>query len=218
MLVSGFDVYGNLGHQLVTRLYMDFLRMDGEFNFLTLLPKDDRAKERKFWYRNAPKPVRGFVEGRRGDFDRESAIQYSSNSPKLELYQKLHRRIRSATNHKYSLNNVAHNKTIYRQLERLSSSRGEHLSHLPLVALLRITAGSEESIFTLIHTEGMTNVSSIFGEAKRRVPKEDYVTVASGVIGAYPSAFFSVSEDQLAEFVDDIGQFKSRSRLRAIAG
>jgi len=210
LLVSGFDVYGNLGHQLVTRLYMDFLRMDGEFNFLTLLPKDDRAKERKFWYRNAPKSVRGFVEGRRGDFDRESAIQYSSSNPKLELYQKLRRRIRSATNHKYSLDNISHNQTIYRQLKRLSSSRGEHLSHLPLVALLRITAGSKESVFTLIHNEGMTNVSSIFGEAKRRVPKEDYVTVASGIIGAYPSAFFSINEDQLAEFVDDIGQLKTK--------
>ena len=30
LLVAGFDVYGNLGHQLNTRLYMDFLRTEGE--------------------------------------------------------------------------------------------------------------------------------------------------------------------------------------------
>ncbi|MGB1141734.1 MAG: fatty acid cis/trans isomerase, partial [Halioglobus sp.] len=37
LLVAGFDVYGNVGHQLETRLYMDFLRMEGEQNFLFFL-------------------------------------------------------------------------------------------------------------------------------------------------------------------------------------
>ena len=34
LLVAGYDVYGNVGHQLNSRLYMDFMRMEGEFNFL----------------------------------------------------------------------------------------------------------------------------------------------------------------------------------------
>ena len=29
-LVAGFDVYGNVGHQLAVRLYMDALRIEGE--------------------------------------------------------------------------------------------------------------------------------------------------------------------------------------------
>lgn len=33
LLLAGYDVYGNIGHQLATRLYMDFLRMEGELNF-----------------------------------------------------------------------------------------------------------------------------------------------------------------------------------------
>ena len=40
LLVAGFDVYGNVGHQLESRLYMDFLRMEGEQNFLLLLPEE----------------------------------------------------------------------------------------------------------------------------------------------------------------------------------
>ena len=32
LLVVGFDVFGNVAHQLDARLYMDFLRMEGEFN------------------------------------------------------------------------------------------------------------------------------------------------------------------------------------------
>ena len=38
LLVAGFDVYGNAGHQLNTRIVMDFLRMEGENNFLAFLP------------------------------------------------------------------------------------------------------------------------------------------------------------------------------------
>ena len=44
LLVAGYDVYGNVGHQLNSRLYMDFLRMEGEFNFLTLLPEAQRRR------------------------------------------------------------------------------------------------------------------------------------------------------------------------------
>ncbi|TMP77078.1 9-hexadecenoic acid cis-trans isomerase, partial [Pseudoalteromonas phenolica] len=44
LLVAGFDVYGNIGHQLITRLYMDFLRLEGEQNFLNLLPLSHRQE------------------------------------------------------------------------------------------------------------------------------------------------------------------------------
>ena len=33
LLVAGYDIYGNIGHQLNSRLYMDFLRMEGETGF-----------------------------------------------------------------------------------------------------------------------------------------------------------------------------------------
>ena len=49
LLVAGFNVYGNLGHQLNTRLYMDFLRMEGEDYFLSLLPAADRKSIRDSW-------------------------------------------------------------------------------------------------------------------------------------------------------------------------
>ena len=45
LLVAGYDTYGNLGHQLDSRLYMDFMRMEGESNFLMFLPKAARAAD-----------------------------------------------------------------------------------------------------------------------------------------------------------------------------
>jgi hypothetical protein len=41
-LPAGYDVLGNAGSQLITRLYMDFQRMEGEFNFLAWLPPETR--------------------------------------------------------------------------------------------------------------------------------------------------------------------------------
>jgi len=37
LLVAGFNVYGNIVHQMNTRIYMDFLRMEGEDHFLIFL-------------------------------------------------------------------------------------------------------------------------------------------------------------------------------------
>jgi hypothetical protein len=59
LLVAGFDVYGNVGHQLLSRLYMDFMRMEGEFNFLAFLPLDQRKAVRDYWYRGAERGGQG---------------------------------------------------------------------------------------------------------------------------------------------------------------
>lgn len=34
-LVAGFDVFGNVSHQTNVRRYMDYLRMEGEINFIS---------------------------------------------------------------------------------------------------------------------------------------------------------------------------------------
>jgi hypothetical protein len=61
LLVAGNDVYGNIGHQLLSRIYMDFLRMEGETAFLLMLPPEARERERKFWYRGTAKDVQDFM-------------------------------------------------------------------------------------------------------------------------------------------------------------
>ena len=53
LLVAGYDVYGDAGHQLFSRMYMDFLRIGGEFNFLYLMPRQARDAALEYWYRGA---------------------------------------------------------------------------------------------------------------------------------------------------------------------
>ena len=56
LLVAGFNVYGTAGHQLATRTYMDFLRMEAEVNFLLFLPRDQRLPLYRHWYCDTGQP------------------------------------------------------------------------------------------------------------------------------------------------------------------
>ncbi|MDP4651121.1 MAG: fatty acid cis/trans isomerase, partial [Haliea sp.] len=58
--------------------------------------------------------------------------------------------------------------------------------------------------YTLLHDAGYSNIAQLFGEDKRRLPKEDAVTVVAGLIGAHPNLFFQVHEKQIPLFVSDI--------------
>ena len=49
-LVSGFDVFGDVTHQVHTRLYMSYIKMEAEENFLSFLPSSVRAPMRRSWY------------------------------------------------------------------------------------------------------------------------------------------------------------------------
>src|SRR6185295_19834681 len=69
LLVAGFDVYGNVGHQLTSRLYMDFLRMEGESNFIAFLPRAAREATRDYWYRGASDRVKEYVHGDKASFE-----------------------------------------------------------------------------------------------------------------------------------------------------
>jgi hypothetical protein len=51
-LVAGYDVFGNVSHQTNIRRYMDFLRLEGEINFLEYMPRDARLEMLKSWYIN----------------------------------------------------------------------------------------------------------------------------------------------------------------------
>ena len=57
-LVAGFDVYGNVRHQISTRLYMDNLRVESEDNFISLLPKYNKLKYRGAINKKAEKSLK----------------------------------------------------------------------------------------------------------------------------------------------------------------
>jgi len=211
LLVAGFDVYGNTGHQLTTRLYMDFLRMEGEMNFLALLPISARQAVHDRWYRGASRESIEQLRSALAYFPYETGIRYSGNEPLAELYAMMKKRAAPVASPRYSLAASGLAPASLRQLERLAALRGRALSHLPEAAILTVRDAGRDYHFSLIANRAHSNVAELFDEAERRLPDEDSLLVASGFIPAYPNAFFVVESSKLPGFVDAVARLASET-------
>jgi len=206
LLVAGYDVYGNVGLQLFSRLYMDFLRIGGEFNFVYFLPPEARTAALDNWYRGAEDTIAKYVKESQQLFDRDTGIVYADGDPKHELYEHLKARIGPALSHHYSLDRDPFPADMKTELSRLADAQGVAVSWLPELSMLTIETAEGLLPFTLVHNDGHTNVASMFGDTKRRIPEEDTVTVVPGYLGAYPNAFFKVKQAELPRFVDAVSR------------
>jgi len=213
LLVAGYDVYGNVGLQLFSRLYMDFLRIGGEFNFLYFLPPDARTAALDNWYRGAEDTIAKYVKESQHLFDQDTGIVYTGGDPKHALYQHLKARIGPALSQRYDLGRDPLPADVRTELSRLAAAHGVAVSWLPELSMLTIETTQGPRPLTLIHNDGHTNVASMFGEQKRRVPEEDTLTVVPGFLGAYPNAFFKVQQTDLPRFVDAVTHLAAESNF-----
>jgi hypothetical protein len=208
LLVAGYDVYGNVGHQLLTRLYMDFLRMESESNFLGLLPESARIRERNFWYREAAKEVEEYMALPQFEHNSVVAIDYQTDDEKTELFGLVEQRLKNVLPNRHRLEAVpdARIRTTLIPLSRLS---GTPVNLMPQTAFVRIKAAAGDQYLTLIHNDAHLNITSMFGEKKERAPDEDTLDVIPGFIGSYPNAFFVLEESELTSFVNRISALQT---------
>jgi len=203
LLVAGYDVYGNVGHQVVTRLYMDFLRMESEANFLLLLPESARIRERNFWYRGAEKDVLEYMTLPSFESQSVPAIDYHTHDEKLELFEMLGQRLEKILSSRHTLAAIP-DPRIRDELSRLNLVVGAPANLMPQTAFVRIKAAAGDQYVTLLHNNAHLNITSMFGERKERLPDEDTLSIIPGFIGSYPNMFFVVDESELAIFIDAI--------------
>jgi len=217
LLVAGFDIFGDLGHQLTTRLYMDFLRIEGEFNFVSFLPPDNRFEELSYWYRNADEGIKTFINAMPGDAFFPSGIDYQTEEYKLEFYRQLKQHLSPVIPHTYDLSASNASEADLRALEQLAGISGKTLSFLPEVVFIRLTGiQGNEHFYTLIHNRGFLNVTSLLNDAKNRLPDEDNLTLVTGFIGAYPNAFWDVRSTDLNDLTNRIRTLDSESDYRKL--
>jgi hypothetical protein len=219
LLVAGFDVYGNLGHQLNTRLYMDFLRMEAEFNFLSLLPNKTRMELREYWYRGASEAQRSYIFGSRSNFYQPTGIKYQSNDPKQELFDLLKHRLEPVLNGDYGLDNPEVPELHRKNLRQLAAVRGRAAFRLP--QLIFLTVEDEQGKFwqyTVLHNNGHSRITSMLAESSNRLPEEDDVTVVRGFIGSYPRGFWKVTETELPALVAAVTALDDEASYRALMG
>lgn len=215
LLVAGYDVHGNVGHQLVTRLYMDFLRMEGEMNYLALLPINARDGVRDHWYRDASDDTKAYLNGSKAWFATETGIAYQTDNPNAELQQMLLKKLEPVLDRRYAINDEGMNAQQRAQLVRLAEVKGPSLAVMPEVAFITLRGkNGRDRHYTLLHNKAFSNITHLFGEDERRLPSEDDVTLVEGFLGAYPNAFFVVDEAELADFVDTVAALNTETDYR----
>ena len=208
LLVAGYDVFGNVGHQLLTRVYMDFLRMEGETAFLMMLPQHARDRERAHWYREADKKIVQYMTLPRFEGRMVPAIEYKTNDEKNELFGLLQKRLGPVLPTTHDLDSL-NNAFISETLAPLENLKGQSVTLLPQIAFVEIRGQSGNSYVSLVHNNAHLNITSMFGEKKSRAPQEDTLTVVPGFLGTYPNVFLTVNEPDLEQFVGQLSTMRN---------
>jgi hypothetical protein len=217
LLVAGFDVWGNTPHQLQTRLYMDFLRMEGEANFLMLLPRAQRQGLRDHWYRGADDAAKARVHGSLYRFEGESGVRYEPGDALPQLYRQLQARLSPVLQPRFSLDQEP-DSALRRDLQQLAAVRGASLSWFPQAVVLRVdTPGREARWFSVLRNTGHLNVSTLLREQAMLAPDENTLTVVPGFIGAYPNALMRTTPADLPALTRRVATLASEADYRALA-
>lgn len=219
-LVVNFDVFGNVAHQLLTRLYFDLIRNGSEHNFLRLMPAGQRQSILHDWYQDLGRIKYGIVYE---EIDDESPSQelFITENPKQELNERILERFQ-AINAMSSdpLNRCPSTRCsrpdqplwiqkVDKVLSFLAARPATELPgimYLPEVTFIRVTGEERErTVYTLLRNRAHSNVAFILGEKLRYQPKQDRLTLYPGITGSYPNFIFTVPESQVEDFASLLG-------------
>ena len=221
LLVAGFDVYGKAGHQLSTRLYMDYLRFESELEFLSFLPLDQRQNIHEYWYRGTDVTKNMLKNFSKLDVQsRETQIKFHTDDVKKEFFSKLAQHLPAEkTGHANYLNLCAdfvekcknsdwlkNLSPAGKALVELASIKGKRTLVFPNVTFVRVIMdGSIENdrVFTIVRNKAYLNTMSLTVNEKIREPEKDSIDLIPGFVGAYPNFFLEVNFKDIKKFVDE---------------
>ena len=228
-LVAGYDVFGNISHQTNIRRYMDFLRFEGEFNFVSLLPKESRIPTINSWYIGTSAIEK--VDGNRLA-EVPTKVVYKTKNFKNELLEQIvEHHILKSTNIVFDDINYIKNTqkapqmpTKFKNLEDLKngaralSYHGEgfikHVTNGDVnILLVRIKMPHNNDVVTsIVVNRWHDNVNSLFGESTRLNPNLDTIDFIDGYVGSYPNAFAVVEYKDIPDFFDVIQNFDASEK------
>jgi len=226
-LVAGFDVYGNVSHQLNIRRYMDFLRLEGELNFLGYMPTASRKEIFESWYIGDDITEESNKEIKQSIHHFKSSILYKTSSYKHELIETLvNTHFLAQTNIHFDKANYfalgetiphlpkqyKHKKDFNQAIRALNKAGSGFIRHVTddeiNLAYIRINKNSGETVVgSLIINRWHDNVNSLFFENDRKDSSKDTLDIVDGFYGSYPNMFLVVDEDDLPKFIDLLMNF-----------
>ena len=216
LLAAGFDVYGNIGHQLNTRLYMDFLRIEGEFNFLALLPPETRKTELTKWYSGVSDSQKEYLMTPHKLFSQPSGINYQTKDHKQELYQLLKQKVSPVLVTDNNLVSKSTPRSHRKALDKLQNITGGPITLMPQITFLSVQNSEQTYYYSVLRNNAHSNITSLLSEDENRLPEQDTITVTSGLVGAYPDVFVNVSESQLNGYVKAVMALNTEADYQAL--
>jgi len=216
LLVAGYNVYGNVVHQLNTRIYMDFLRMEGEDQFLAFLPASRRKAIRDAWYIGQRRRIEKLFPGPKDWLNIKSVSGYQTDDPQQELYQRIKLRLAGVAQHADAMNRCGSSECkklssddtllrVDRAMNEIARLQGAKLHAFPDVAFVRVRMDNpvNDLAFSLIRNKAYKNVTSFLSDEHERDRSDismDTMTVVNWLEGSYPNFFFSVALSELESF------------------
>lgn len=220
-LVAGFDVYGNAGHQLSTRLYMDALRVEGESYFLDFMPQDKRKTMMQSWYTDVSVNSVNYTPAQI-----PTGIVYSTEEPKRELIEQVVNDHVEVKDIAFDLNYlpagqnhpalpVAYNSTedILEGFKAVTAPGVSFFRHVAdfnsNVAWIRIknVPEKEDIVVSLVVNRWHDNVKFLFKEKSLLDPNKDKGVFLQGFVGSYPNYFFELDVSDLPDFFDVLDNY-----------
>jgi hypothetical protein len=213
-LVAGFDVFGNLVHQVSTRRYMNLLRIEAESSFLSFLPESRRGAVRDTWYR--PHGVSKVVDVLDPSFaEPETRVTYSNPAnAKDELITRLVSEVlpRAVVGERdpvqwpdVVISGEDAASRFERAVRRMTRREGAFVGAFPDATLVRLRTGErDDAIYTIVRNKAHLNIDFMFLEDEERVPAEDTLHVVRGVVVSRPNLFLDVGTDAIDRFVADV--------------
>ncbi len=218
-LVVNFDVYGNVSHQMLTRVYMDLIRMEAEEMFLSFLPPVIRVPLRKSWYKGLlteakMKYIFPYVDGNRPTQMKFKSLQDAKKEfVEQVLFSYVTPEVRGPADtlnvKSYAIPDKETKKnplsTSEKILRSLASNKAVGTRRYPnffpenSYIVVKHENGAPE-IYTIIKNREHENVSWILAESLRLAPQEDTLTIIRGYHSYYPNQFFVVNEKTLMDF------------------
>jgi hypothetical protein len=226
LLVTGFNVFGNLKHQLHTRLYMDFLRMEAEDMYLAFLPTSHRTQIRDSWYEGMRKGMEREFEGIDHWMQKDVVSGYKTDDPQRELFQNMEKKLAPVLARADVINRCnatdcrnikgSEKKRADVAMQKIAAIDGFVLVAFPDLAFVRVKKGSkpEDDLgYTIIRNKAYKNVTSMFSDeedSKTRDYSNDSLTVVDWLEGSYPNFFFEVDFGDIEKFTEHYASLENR--------
>ncbi len=233
-LVVNYDVFGNVAHQFLTRVYMALIRMEAEELFLQFLPPNARDTLRSSWYQGPItrlKMMTIYPEISQGFETQISYVSKDAESNKKEfvekiLFERLNEKARGPLDNinwkSYSPNVLQRltsneHQRILREMVEIKASDLPFSNYFPDFSILVVSNddNSDIDLFSINHHKQLKNIAWLFNEESRRAPEEDSLSILNGISGSYPNLFFSVPSSKLKKFVTDAKEINTQQKWNA---